>query len=108
MTVPVDRPDEPRPLAEHLAALRDELGLPDAADVTGLADGWSAVVGPDLAGHCRPGTVHGDVLVVVVDTPAVATPLRYLEGAILEYVNGRLGGREVRRVRVRGALEGDG
>jgi predicted nucleic acid-binding Zn ribbon protein len=67
-------------------SLRDE---PAASTVAGrpgalrtLAARWIDAVGPLIAAHATPVRLDGDRLVVVVDDPAWATQLRFLDADV--------------------------
>jgi predicted nucleic acid-binding Zn ribbon protein len=79
--------DDPVPIADALARVRAELGLPDDRALHALVEGWPEVVGGDVAAHARLDALRDGTLVVVVDDPIWATQLRYLEVAILERAN---------------------
>jgi predicted nucleic acid-binding Zn ribbon protein len=71
--------DEPRSLQEALAGVGRDLGLPDPQRLSTLLEAWPDIVGADLAPHAQVRSVRDGVLVVAVDDPAFATPVRYLE-----------------------------
>ena len=49
---------------------------------------WQAVVGDGIAAHAKPIKIEHGRLLVHVDEPGWATQLRYLEGDLLERLNG--------------------
>ncbi len=53
---------------------------------------WEQIVGPDIAGHARPVSLHRGVLVLAVDHPAWATQLRYMTAELLTRVAEATGG----------------
>jgi predicted nucleic acid-binding Zn ribbon protein len=79
--------DDPVPIADALARVRAELGLPDDRALHALVERWAEVVGDDVAAHVRLDALRDGTLVVVVDDPIWASQLRYLEPAILERAN---------------------
>jgi predicted nucleic acid-binding Zn ribbon protein len=79
--------DDPVPIADALARVRAELGLPDDRSLHTLVERWSEVVGDDVAAHVRLDALRDGTLVVVADDPIWASQLRYLESAILERAN---------------------
>jgi predicted nucleic acid-binding Zn ribbon protein len=95
----VPRIDEP------LAAIRRELGLGQPGEMDLLAAGWDDLVGPALAAHSRPRSVRDGVLSIVVDGPAWAGQLRYLDEVLLARIAESLPAVEVREVRVSVAAE---
>jgi predicted nucleic acid-binding Zn ribbon protein len=93
--------DDFTPLADALAAVRAELGLP-AGDVVGtLAARWAEVVGDDVAAHTRLLSVRDGVAAIAVDSPPWATQLRYLEPALVARAREVTGSDAVRSVSVR-------
>lgn len=93
--------DEPVPLADALAKVGAELGLP-AGDAHGALDArWPEVLGADVAAHARLVSVRDGVLTVAVDDPIWATQLRYLETAVLTRAAAVVGPRVVTSLRVR-------
>jgi predicted nucleic acid-binding Zn ribbon protein len=90
----VPRVDEP------LDAIRRELGLGEPGEMDRIAAGWDDLVGPALAAHSRPRSVRGGVLSIVVDGPAWAGQLRYLDEVLLARIAESLPDVEVREVRV--------
>lgn len=97
--VPGEEPD-PVPVGEALAAIGHELGLADPGVVGTLADQWSELVGPALAGNARLRALRGDVITVAVDSGGWATQIRYLERALLDRIADLVGAGVVREVRV--------
>jgi predicted nucleic acid-binding Zn ribbon protein len=93
--------DDPVPLAEALAAIGAELGLPDGTAVSLLSQHWTEVVGAEIAAHARFHTLRDGALVIVVDGALWATELRYLESTIVERASALVGPGVVRVVRVR-------
>jgi predicted nucleic acid-binding Zn ribbon protein len=93
--------DEPVPLADALAAVGAELGLPEGNAHGELETHWVDVMGHDVAAHARLVSVRDGVLTVAVDDPIWATQLRYLETAVVERAAALLGASSVTSLRVR-------
>jgi predicted nucleic acid-binding Zn ribbon protein len=93
--------DEPVRLADALAAVGSELGLPAGSAHGDLEARWSEVVGDDVAAHARLVSVRDGVLTVAVDDPIWATQLRYLETVVVERATAVAGDGVVRAMRVR-------
>jgi predicted nucleic acid-binding Zn ribbon protein len=93
--------DEPIPLADALAAVGKQLGLPEGDAHGDLETHWIEVMGADVAGHARLISVRDGVLTVAVDDPIWATQLRYLETAVVERAAALLGPGSVSELRVR-------
>ncbi len=62
---------------------------------------WPEIVGADLAEHCRPAKVQGDLLTVVATDPAWASELRWLESEVIARVREVSGSERISRLRVR-------
>ena len=88
------------PVADPLAAVTAELGIPDPTALGALTKRWDEVVGPAVAPHARLRSLRGDVLTIAVDAPPWATELRYLEDTLRERVADVTGTNVVRTVRV--------
>ena len=97
------RPEDhdPMPIADALAAVRAELGLP-AGDVLSTLDSrWAEIVGADVATHARLVAVRDGVISVAVDSPPWATQLRFLEATLIERANTVIGRDAVYAITVR-------
>jgi predicted nucleic acid-binding Zn ribbon protein len=93
--------DDFTPLADALAAVRAELGLPADDVVVTLTARWAEVVGDDVAAHARLLSVRDGVAAIAVDSPPWATQLRYLEPALVARAQEVTGSDAVRSVSVR-------
>jgi len=92
--------EEPVPIAETLAEVGAELGLP-AADVIGtIRDRWPEIAGPQIAPHASVRSLRDGVLKVTVDDAAWATQLRFLAGEVLDRLDAITGRGTVVQVRV--------
>ncbi len=54
-------------------------------------DLWPQIAGPKTAEHTRATEVDGKTLVIVVDSPAWSTQLRFLKPQLLRKIEGRVG-----------------
>ena len=98
------RPDarDPQPLGDTLGRLVAERGWQEAVSVGGVMGRWDAVVGSDIAAHCRPETFEAGVLTVRADSTAWATQVRLLSGTLLRRLADEVGEGTVTKVVVRG------
>jgi predicted nucleic acid-binding Zn ribbon protein len=98
------RPDarDPQLLGDSLERLVAERGWSEAVSVGGVMGRWDAVVGSDIAAHCRPETFEAGVLVVRADSTAWATQVRLLSGTLLARLADEVGEGTVTKVVVRG------
>jgi len=92
---------DPARIGESLDRVLRGLGAPPAGALARVRDEWQAVVGQLLATHDRPESVVDGRLVVAVDEPGWATQMRYLEGAVLTWLDDLVGPGQVTRVDVR-------
>jgi predicted nucleic acid-binding Zn ribbon protein len=94
------RDDLPVPLHDSLVELTRQLRVagPDAMRI--IEEQWRNVVGSELAPHVRLGSLRNTTLSLEVDDPVWATPLRYLESAIVDTLAEQLGGGVVTAVKI--------
>ncbi len=92
---------EPRPVGESLDRLTASLGAPPVTVLAELFASWPSLVGETVAAHARPRSLHHGTLVVVVDDPAWATQLRWLEADLLNRLAEVAGEGEVTRLHIR-------
>jgi hypothetical protein len=74
--------------------------LERAAELQRLTEAVRALLPMPLDEHCRAASLHGDALVLVCDSPAWATRLRYQAPSLLDELQRRCGLR-ARTLRVR-------
>ena len=92
---------EPKKLSELLDRTTKRLGGPSSNTSSALFSRWEEVVGPDIAGHTRPVSLHGGTLVLAVDHPAWATQLRYMTSDLLTRISEATGTAEVTDIQLR-------
>lgn len=92
---------EPVPIADALARVQAELGLPQSNALRALTDRWDEVVGVEVAAHARLDAIRDGTVAIVVDSALWASQLRYLEGDIVERANALVGAGVVSGIRVR-------
>jgi predicted nucleic acid-binding Zn ribbon protein len=93
--------DEPAPVGSALDRVVTHLGGPSSSALTDLFDRWDELAGPALAGHTRPVALRDGVLVVGVEDPAWASPVRFGAPGLLARVRDGLPGVRVVAVEVR-------
>ncbi|WP_426570679.1 DUF721 domain-containing protein [Aquihabitans sp. McL0605] len=74
---------EPSALAGLLDTVLAGMGAPKAEAIIQIHEGWSTVVGDELAGHAQPVAIEDGCLRVGVDSPAWASHLRWSEREII-------------------------
>ena len=60
-----------------------DLGLESSARVLRLVEHWEEAVGPEIARHCQPTALRGEVLEATVDSSAWCQQLQLERPAIL-------------------------
>ena len=106
-TPPGERP--PRKISELLDRTARRLGAPSSRVTSVVFAGWEDLVGPDIAGHARPVSLHGGVLALAVDHAVWATQLRFMTGELLARIRESTpsgGSPEVTEIHIR--VVGDG
>lgn len=86
-------------LVERLVADR---GWQDTAAAATVVARWAELVGPEVAGHCRPTALSGGELTLVAESTAWATQLRLLAGQLLARIAAEVGPGVVATIRVHG------
>lgn len=74
--------EDPRPLADGLAAVARDLRLGDVRAVESLRSRWAGLVDEATAAHSDVAALRDGVLTVWADGPEWASRVRYLEGRI--------------------------
>lgn len=90
-------------MASALDRLLGDMGAPSTDALTVIFDQWAQIVGPTVAQHASPAALRDGTLVIVVQDPAWATQLKFLEAEIVAEVSSRLprGGPERVEVQIR-------
>ncbi|HEY6794057.1 MAG TPA: DciA family protein, partial [Kineosporiaceae bacterium] len=93
---------DPQSLAANLGRLVAERGWETPVAVGGVIGRWDAVVGPDIAGHCRPTSFDDGVLTVQAESTAWATQVRLLVPTLMRRLAEEVGEGTVTKVVVHG------
>lgn len=93
-------PGEAVTIGEAVAMVGRELGLAEPEAFTAVTTAWPELVGEAVAAHSRVRSIRDGLLDVGVDSPAWATPMRYLETDLVERASQLLGPGVVTAVRV--------
>jgi predicted nucleic acid-binding Zn ribbon protein len=102
---PASKDGGPRRIDEFLDRTSARLGGPSANTASSVFGHWEALVGPDIAAHAQPVSLHDRVLVLAVDQPAWAAQLRFMTADLLARIGAATGGSEVAEIRLRVAGE---
>jgi predicted nucleic acid-binding Zn ribbon protein len=70
-------------LRDAIASIGRELGIPDPGSVAALTSAWPEIVGDAVAKHAQVRSIRDGVCTIVVDAPAWATQLRYVESQVV-------------------------
>lgn len=62
------RRSKPERVGSLVPGVLTDLGFDDSVRVYRLAERWEEAVGPEVAAHCRPTALRGDVLEAKVDS----------------------------------------
>jgi len=93
-------PGEAVTIGEAVAMVGRELGLAEPEAFAAVTTAWAELVGDAVAAHSQVRSIRDGLLDVAVDSPAWATPLRYLETDLVERASQLLGPGVVTAVRV--------
>jgi predicted nucleic acid-binding Zn ribbon protein len=96
------RRDDPQPLRAALGGLLRDQGWQAQAAVGSVFGRWPEIVGAEMAAHTRPDRLDGDELVVIADSTAWATQVRWLAKDLIRTLNAELGSGTVSTVKIRG------
>ena len=97
-------PRDPQPFGELLAKLVKARGWQRPAAEARIFGAWDALVGADLASHCRPLKLEAGELTIEAESTAWATQLRGLGARLLTRINAEIGRDVVRRIHVHGPV----
>ncbi len=79
------------PIGSLLPRVMSDLGLADTARVMKIAARWEEAVGREIAQHCRPTALRGDLLEATVDSSVWCQQLQLQVPEILEGLRRVLG-----------------
>jgi predicted nucleic acid-binding Zn ribbon protein len=88
-------------LGSLIPAVLGELGFDATARVLRIAQRWEEALGPELAAHCRPQALRGDVLETAVDSSVWCQQLQLRTPEILAGLRRVLGDDAPSKLRLR-------
>lgn len=91
----------PQRLSVSLDAVTRDLGGTGGPALVALLPRWSALVGEQIAAHCRPIALRHGALTIGVEDPTWGAQLRWLEADVLNRLSEALGPGVVTRITVR-------
>jgi predicted nucleic acid-binding Zn ribbon protein len=93
---------DPQSLGTNINRLVTDRGWSTPVSVGGVLGRWPAVVGEDVAAHCRPLSFADGVLTVAADSSAWATQVRLLVPTVMRRLAEEVGEGTVERIVVKG------
>jgi predicted nucleic acid-binding Zn ribbon protein len=93
---------DPQGVSTAIARLVAERGWSEPVSVGAVLGRWDAVVGQDVAAHCRPLQFADGVLTVATDSSAWATQVKLLTPTLLRLLAEEVGEGTVQRIVIRG------
>ena len=93
---------DPQGVSTAIARLVAERGWSQTVSVGGVLGRWDAVVGQDVAAHCRPLSFSDGVLTVAADSSTWATQVKLLAPTLLRLLAEEVGEGTVERLVIRG------
>ena len=97
-------PRDPQPFGAIMAKLVKSRGWERPAAEARVFGMWPALVGEDLASHCRPVKLEEGELTIEAESTAWATQLRLLSGKLLHRIGHDVGRDVVKRIHVHGPV----
>ena len=91
----------PEALGSLLPSVLRDLGFDETARVLRIAERWEEALGPELARHCRPEALRGDVLEASVASSVWCQQLQLRTPEILEGLRRVLGEDAPSKLRLR-------
>ena len=98
---------DPVPFGAAIRTLVEERGWTETTTAAGVLANWDRLVGPDIAGHCRPASLLEGELVLVAESSAWATQLRLLTRTLQARLAEQVGSEVVTSIVVRGPAQPD-
>jgi predicted nucleic acid-binding Zn ribbon protein len=98
---------DPVLLGDAVRRLVEERGWQEPTTNASVLERWDALVGPELAEHCKPVSLVDGELVLVAESSAWATQVRLLTGQLLGTLRRAVGPGVVEKVVVRGPAQPD-
>lgn len=98
---------DPVLFGDAVRRLVEERGWQETTTNARVLEQWDALVGEDLASHCRPASLVDGELVLVAESSAWATQVRLLAGQVLKTLREQVGPGVVKTIVVRGPAQPD-
>jgi predicted nucleic acid-binding Zn ribbon protein len=98
---------DPAPVGATVGDLVRDRSWDRQLRAAGILTRWAAIVGEDIAAHCRPERLEAGVLTCVAESTGWATQLRLLAPRLLDRIGADLGPGVVTALRVHGPTAPD-
>ncbi len=95
------RRSQPTDLATLLPRVLGDLGLEESLRIASIASRWEEAVGAEIARHCQPTALRGDVLEATVDSSVWSQQLQLRQPELLAALRRVLGERAPTDLRFR-------
>ncbi len=95
------RRSEPAELSTLVPLVLSELGLEESLRVVRIAERWEEAVGPEIAAHCVPSALAGEVLETEVDSSVWCQQLQLQRPEILAALRRTFGAEAPKDLRFR-------
>lgn len=96
---PPRRKGQPTAVGDVVSRVLDDLGLGGVARAHQIGVVWEAAVGPQVAAHCRPKGLRGEVLELEVDSPVWSQQLQLRVPELLAALKREMGPEAPRELR---------
>jgi predicted nucleic acid-binding Zn ribbon protein len=96
---PARRKGTPTAVGDLIGQVLGDLGLDGVAKAHQIGARWEEVVGAQVAAHCRPLGLRGDVLEVEVDSPVWSQQLQLRKPDLLRALERQFGADAPRELR---------
>jgi predicted nucleic acid-binding Zn ribbon protein len=96
---------DPVLFGDAVRRLVEERGWQETTTNASVLERWDAIVGAEVAEHCRPTSLVDGELVLVAESSAWATQVRLLAGQLLKTIREAVGPDVVTKVVVRGPVQ---
>ncbi len=77
------RRGEPTDLSALIPRVLGDLGMQESLRIASIASRWEEAVGSEIARHCQPSSLRGDVLAATVDSSVWSQQLQLRQPEIL-------------------------
>jgi len=91
--------DRTRHLGETITEFMEKQVTPQHKNSAAIADLWDQLLPVELAGHCKPDSLSGGILKVIVDGPVYMHELRLCSSELLGLLRKQCPGAGIRTIK---------